>query len=43
MGAFQYCYFGTQNPRTFKLFIKISLAEVFEFVNKYIFPSLMII
>ena len=27
MGAFQYCYFGIQNPRTFKWYSKISLAE----------------
>ena len=33
MGAFQFCYFGTQKPRTFKLFIKNLLAEIFEFVN----------
>ena len=28
MGASQYCYFGNQNPRTFKLCIKISSAEI---------------
>ena len=31
--AFQYCYFGNHNPRTFKWYSKISLAEIFEFVN----------
>ena len=33
MDAFQYCHFGNQNPGTFKLFIKIFLAKIFEFVN----------
>ena len=27
--ASQYCYFGNQNPRKFKLCIKISSAEIF--------------
>ena len=33
MRVFQEYDFGTQNSRTFKLFIKISLAEIFEFIN----------
>ena len=28
MGASKYCYFGNKNPRTFKLCIKISSAEI---------------
>ena len=40
MSAFQYCYFGNQNPRSFKWYIKISLVEIFEFVftNSKIIP-----
>ena len=29
MGAFWYYYFGIENPRTLKLCIKVSLAEIF--------------
>ena len=38
MDAFQCCYLGNQYPRTFKLFIKISLGEIFQFVNEYTLP-----
>ena len=40
MSTFQYCYFGNQNPHTFKWYIKISLVEIFEFVftNSKIIP-----
>ena len=31
--AFQYCYYVNENPRTFKLYIKISSVEIFEFLN----------
>ena len=39
MGAFQHCYFENQNSRTFKWYIKIPLAEIFEFINYYSFPA----
>ena len=38
IGAFQYCYFANHNPRTLKWYIKISLAEIFEFVISTHFP-----
>ena len=33
ISAFEYFYFGNQNPRTFRWYIKISSAEIFELVN----------
>ena len=33
LGVFQYCYFGTLNPREFKLLIKILLPKIFETVD----------
>ena len=33
MGASQYCFVGNQNTFIFKLCIKISSAEIFQFIN----------
>ena len=41
ISAFEYFYFGNQNPRTFRWYIKISSAEIFEFVNYYPFPAVI--